>query len=84
MKITLFTWQFWESALARSIRTFAQGAMGAQTGSMFGWWHMDPKSVLGMGLSAAWYSLMMSIDRSGKGSDLPPGAPGPFVPADTQ
>jgi hypothetical protein len=61
----LFTWKFWNEALQRSLRTFAQGALSVQTGNMFNIWHADWKQVLGVGLGAAWYSLLMSVDRSG-------------------
>ncbi len=75
MKITLFTWQFWQGALARAMRTFAQGALAAQTGTSLDFWHLDWKAVLGMGLNAAWFSLLMSVDRSGgEGSQFLPSA----------
>lgn len=56
--------KFWEEALQRSVRTFAQTTISVIGISSFSVWSLDWKETVGVGLGSAFVSLLMSLDRS--------------------
>jgi hypothetical protein len=87
----VLTYKFWEEALQRSVRTFAQTTISLIGISSFSVWSLDWKNVVGVGLGSAFVSLLMSLDRSTNTTvvekEIPvpvievaaPAAPAPFV-----
>lgn len=60
----MLTYEFWQEALQRCIRTFAQTTISLIGISSFSVWSLDWRNVAGVGLGSAFVSLLMSLDRS--------------------
>lgn len=60
----MLKWDFWSETLQRSVRTFAQSLLAVFGGNAFNVWNADWQNAVGVGLGAAFLSILMSVDRS--------------------
>lgn len=61
--MSIFSKVFMEETAVRAVRTFAQGMLAVIGGAAFDVWSADWKNAVGVGLSAATLSVLMSFDR---------------------
>ena len=60
-----FTWTFWQDALSRGLRTFAQTLAAALGGSALNVWNAGWVQAIGLAAGSSLLSVLMTIDRSG-------------------
>lgn len=61
----LFTWAFWQDAVSRGVRTFAQTLAAALGGNALNVWHADWHQSFGLAAGSALLAVLMAVDRSG-------------------
>lgn len=61
----LFTWSFWNDAITRAIRTFAQTLLAVLGGGALNIWQVGWHSAFGVAAGSAFLALLMAVDRSG-------------------
>lgn len=62
---SLFTWTFFNDALTRSVRTFAQTLLAVLGGGALDIWNVGWHSAFGVAAGSALLSLLMAVDRWG-------------------
>jgi hypothetical protein len=74
----MWTWIFWQAALTRALRTFAQTLLSLWGATAFNIFSADLRQAIGVSLGASVLSVLMSVDRSGPTHAISP-APVPDV-----
>lgn len=64
----MFTWAFWNDAITRSVRTFAQTLLAVLGGGALNIWAVGWHSAIGVAAGSAFLSLLMALDRNGGGT----------------